>query len=201
MNQKSFPQPPEPPAPVFLSPDHYISTGTEGIPIGAVMAFAGILDPTKRPENDILLKRSNWWPCDGKQLRVEEYPELFEVLGYVYGGREEFFKIPDYGGYFLRGAPRSNDSKEKDLDMKNRTPPNGGTGGTPEEAGSIQDDALQKHKHEYSTSLTATSFSQEGPLVGFSKDTSKTEGPCEAKVSDSETRPKNIYVHFIIKVK
>lgn len=211
MNQKPFPQPPELPVPAFLSPDRHISVGAaDGIPVGAVMAFAGLLDPTKRPGNDYLLLKSNWAPCDGRLLKMEEYPELFEVLGYVYGGKEETFNIPDYGGYFLRGVPLSDASNGKDPDMKNRTLPSGGIGGAPEEAGSIQDDAIQSHEHNLDV-LALSPFaapSNEGPLSGTIKDPIKRGDPSnmnllqnKVNVSDKETRPKNMYVHFIIKLR
>lgn len=32
--------------------------------------------------------------CDGRPLRAEQYPELFAVLGYTYGGSESHFNIP-----------------------------------------------------------------------------------------------------------
>lgn len=38
---------------------------------------------------------SSWLFCDGSSVSRIEYPELFEVLGYTYGGSEEFFNLPN----------------------------------------------------------------------------------------------------------
>ena len=38
---------------------------------------------------------TDWLLCDGRSLRVDEYPDLFDLIGYAYGGRGETFKIPD----------------------------------------------------------------------------------------------------------
>lgn len=213
MNERRCPKPPEPPVPPFLPPDHGMPIRTHGVPIGAVMAFAGLLsDPDKGRNNKFLLEKSGWALCDGRQLEEDEYPELFKAIGHVYGGECGTFNIPDYGGYFLRGVSVSENSKGRDPDAKEREF-NASGGGSPGDAGSTQEDALQKHVHEYDTVSISTAPGGEIPSAAslVIEKPSKTKGPEKSeddpvnsekvKVSDSETRPKNIYVHFIIKCK
>ena len=45
-----------------------------------------------------------WMLCDGRTLGTHQYPELFAALGYLYGGSDASFRIPDYRGYFWRGT-------------------------------------------------------------------------------------------------
>jgi microcystin-dependent protein len=37
-------------------------------------------------------------PCDGQLLDVSAYPDLFEVIGYTYGGAGNQFRLPDLRG-------------------------------------------------------------------------------------------------------
>lgn len=36
--------------------------------------------------------------CDGKELKVDDYPLLFKTIDYNYGGRNDVFKLPDLRG-------------------------------------------------------------------------------------------------------
>lgn len=76
-----------------------------GMPVGAVIAFAGPLgEPVGQgPGNTGMLQACGWMPCDGRALTCPQYPELFRVLGYAYGGADDLFHIPDYRGDPLRG--------------------------------------------------------------------------------------------------
>jgi microcystin-dependent protein len=64
-------------------------------PVGSVIQFAGI-------DTDI----TGYLPCDGTQYFSYEFPALFNVIQYTYGGDESqgIFKIPNYNGIYLRGA-------------------------------------------------------------------------------------------------
>ncbi len=73
-------------------------------PIGSVLAFAGeITGPdnaardnrTQDNRTGALIETLGWMACDGRSLPVQQYPELFNVLGYRYGGKDEVFNIPD----------------------------------------------------------------------------------------------------------
>jgi hypothetical protein len=64
-----------------------------GVPPGTVIAFAG----DTIPEGYLL--------CDGRELDISKYPDLFDAIGSIYGptGTGKF-KIPNFKGMFLRGT-------------------------------------------------------------------------------------------------
>ncbi len=70
------------------------------LPVGGVLAFAGqVVSTSKNPgEHDTVIEALGLMECDGRELNITEYPELFAVLGYKFGGEGINFKIPDYRG-------------------------------------------------------------------------------------------------------
>lgn len=42
--------------------------------------------------------------CDGSLYSTTTYPELFNAIGYLYGGSGATFQVPDLRGEFIRGA-------------------------------------------------------------------------------------------------
>lgn len=56
-------------------------------PVGSIVAFAG--DVTKN-----VIESSGWMLCDGRMLNAAQYPLLFAVIGYRYGGSDGQFRIP-----------------------------------------------------------------------------------------------------------
>ena len=38
---------------------------------------------------------NGWLPCDGRELGKTDFPELFNLLGYKYGGSGTIFKLPE----------------------------------------------------------------------------------------------------------
>ncbi len=197
MSAPFFPSPPVPP----LAPP--LGNMAIGVPAGAVMAFAGKVSGKSQDEDTTTLETYGWMVCDGRELDVSAYPELFAAIGYQYskssGG--EKFAIPDLRGYFLRGV---DEGQGVDPDTKDRYLVNG-TKST--EVGSIQDCALQKHEHNYSQAIAASQPSQQGTEAGtiqaLTKPTSgivPPEGSTQTVfTSEKETRAKNVYVYFIIK--
>lgn len=199
----SIPVPPEPPQPPLMGrPTLPRRPGFPGrrpigptmpqLPLGSIIAFAGKLahvpDP---PQHETDVEPLGWLKCDGRELFVVEYPDLFETIGYLYGGSGDKFNIPDYQGYFLRGVDEKGDI---DKDRKDR------------EVGSIQEDALQTHAHNYKL-VSLSGVSTPGSAAGIPPSATKPtdNGPITAlgkpavKVSDNETRSINIYVYFLIK--
>lgn len=71
-------------------------------PVGAVVAFAGCVADSAAPAGSPV-EALGWLVCDGRMLETAMYPELFAVLGYLYGGADGQFQLPDYRGRFLRG--------------------------------------------------------------------------------------------------
>ena len=53
------------------------------MPVGAMLPFAGATAP------------GGWILCNGQTLRRTEYSELFDVVGYTYGGSGDSFRVPD----------------------------------------------------------------------------------------------------------
>lgn len=178
------------------------------VPVGALMGFAGALAPPGAAQvGDHVthpLEAWGWMMCDGRPLIVGEYQELFAALGYLYGGADGTFNIPDYRGYFWRGTDPDG---RVDKDVGERTDPAGGTAKN-SGVGSIQPFAVQTHEHTYlaakTTAAPANSGSAAGAPLGQQQQT--TGGPVTGtgktvpvNVSQNETRPANIYVNYIIK--
>ena len=65
------------------SNNQYLRTLTYA-PIGMIIPFGGSVIP-----NAFLL-------CDGSVLNTTEYADLFNAIGYTYGGSGDTFKIPDF---------------------------------------------------------------------------------------------------------
>lgn len=186
-----------------------------GAPVGAVIAFAGqvaapLPSAASPPDSGsgvdaagLQVEALGWMLCDGRVLECGKYPELFLVLGTLYGGSNGVFRLPDYRGYFLRGTDAG---AGRDPDAGSRTAPPGGT--DPAQVGSVQGDALLTHYHDYQMAPAPADPSGEGPAA--SQGTKKTLGgvPVDSADkplapanggSDKETRPKNVYVNYLIK--
>lgn len=39
-----------------------------------------------------------WLVCDGRSISMEEYEDLYDVIGYSFGGSGSTFKLPDFRG-------------------------------------------------------------------------------------------------------
>ncbi len=194
------------------------SNALTGVPVGFVMAFPG-------EEQALSPQKATWMICDGRSLVIRQYPSLFRCIGWTYGlgkdpqGRTTF-NLPDYRGYFLRGASEDTD---RDPDKNERKEHFTGqqVGNL---VGSKQDDTLQSHKHDdkghtHPTDATNArgevqsdnsderaappSPPQSIPQVGKADLTDPTDSGSGAGKPrhGKETRPKNIYVHWVIKVK
>ena len=150
-------------------------------PIGSILAFAGAKNDA--PEG--------WLVCDGTPLDKHTYSELFKIIGYKWGGSDPLFKIPNLEGQFLRGVDYS---KNTDPDVDKRLA-NGE--GKKDEVGSFQMDEFQVHSHYYNGRSNGGYMSGDG--------TSHPQNSSQDLVSYSggstETRPKNAYVNFIIRIK
>jgi len=56
--------------------------------IGEIIAYAGPTSPDSR-----------WLPCDGSSLLRVDYPDLFNVIGTIYGSADStHFNVPDFRG-------------------------------------------------------------------------------------------------------
>ena|SRR5215208_4828075 len=104
-------------------------------PIGTIVAHGG---GDFTPENE---EHSGWLLCDGRVFSVSEQPNLFDAIGFTWGGDgSSSFNLPDLVGYFLRGF----DARERvavDGDRRTENNPGGATGNA---VGTVQ---------EYATAL------------------------------------------------
>ncbi len=188
-----------------------------GFPIGTVCAFAGQLDPVTGDANNIWkssccpsvdskagilnpdiplthVETIGWMLCDGRFLRKDIYPELFAVIGYLYGNKnDDLFRLPDYRGLFLRGVDAGSGM---DPDASNRIAPLGD--GKNSGIGSLQCDAMQEHAHTYKSVVLAAP-SQQGNAAGQKSSDELTSIPQNPARVTSETRCKNISVNYIIR--
>ena len=127
--------------------------------------------------------------ADGRSLKKSEYPELFNVLGYIYGGSGENFNLPNFSdGKFMRSI-----------------------GGNAAGLGVVQQDAFQGHYHKWRDSTTVAGWTY--TLVGNTSNhfgnrdnTSavaepKTDGVNGEPRTANETRPLNMSVVVLIKAK
>lgn len=154
----------------------------------------------------VLIEAQGWMVCDGRWLEPAKYPELYAVLATLYGDDGEGrFRIPDLRGLFLRGV---DSGAGRDPDAARRRGPTGT--GDDSGVGSLQCDAVQDHVHSYqAASLTATGQSGEGALTpGQPTATGTAAQPDsispllpdgEPIRTSSETRPRNVAVHYLIR--
>lgn len=64
-----------------------------------------IIGEIKLITNDIPI---NYLVCDGSSLSVNDYFDLFLLIGYTYGGEDETFNLPDARSYYLIGGNNTN---------------------------------------------------------------------------------------------
>jgi microcystin-dependent protein len=189
-----------------------------GVPLGTVCPFAGQVDPVTADANNIWagsgcssqnaqtgqlnskvplnhLEVGGWMLCDGRYLSPSSFPELFAVLGYLYGERstDSAFRLPDYRGLFLRGVDAGSGM---DPQAAERIGPYGQ--GTDSGVGSLQCDAFEEHTHTYNVILQASTSGQ-GSAAGQQTTTETTSSPDQPARTASETRSKNVSVNYIIK--
>jgi microcystin-dependent protein len=187
--------------PTNMSVDYFIRSTVPDeslLPAGFVIAFAG------NPASVDLGTR--WLLCDGKATyNAAEFPDLFGAIGNIYGGAPNsgMFAVPNYQGQFLRGADRgANVDPDVPLRTYVGTAPSGAQPGDP---GTLQPSATScpqgSNKFTFSVpNLPIDTFNRSG---GGASDSPAPTGNDYQNVSvtggDGDTRPKNVYVYFLIK--
>ncbi len=168
-----------------------------GVPPGTIVAFGG--DTAHVPDG--------WLLCDGQSLSTSEvkYKSLYAAIGTNWGSTSTgFFSLPYTWGLFLRGCTNGHPSSDPDAKNRTQVQTNGNTG---DKVGSFQLDSYASHTHgirlEYGNG-TSPSYPPGGTTSTVTND--KTGYPFN-KAGNSisieggnETRPKNIYVNYIIKL-
>nr|DAU82441.1 MAG TPA: tail collar fiber protein [Caudoviricetes sp.] len=157
---------------------------TDGLPIGAYLSY-----PSQKtiPAGFLI--------ADGRSLKKAEYTELFDVIGYTYGGSGDNFNLPNFAdGKFMRGI-----------------------GGNAAALGTAQGDAIRNIQGEFrigdGTGIYTTSSSASGaftkgntrysvlPLIGGSESYSMLFSASKVVPTANENRPYNMAVVVIIKAK
>ena len=137
---------------------------TDGLPIGAYLSY-----PSQKtiPAGFLL--------ADGRSLKKSEYPELFNVLGYIYGGSGENFNLPNFAdGKFMRSI-----------------------GGNAAALGQVQQDEIKSHTHGVGQQpgIGQSNNGGSGPFAGSNNHIQS------GATGGNETRPYNMAVVVIIKAK
>jgi len=184
-----------------------MSNGLPGVPIGTIVAFAGLMDPE-------WLKRQGWLYCDGSSLVKTEYPTLAFAIGNNYGGGRTNFNLPDLRGRFVRGTDL-NAKHDPGAAQRAASNPGGLSGDNP---GSQQPwltavpaqpfKAAEAGDHTHPVPHAPddnNAYAIAGSHYGLwtnSWTTTSTAGAHTHTIAtggDAETRPINKYVFFIIK--
>lgn len=171
-------------------------TATNTFPIGAVVASAGVI--TSGPRSSCC-----WALCDGTSLSASTYNALSQVIGTYFGGTTgagATFLLPDLQGRFIRGV---DGGKGRDPDTGSRTPPStlavpGNKGDT---VGSVQGSAFTSHTHTHTRHNdhhdTIWQAVVDNDTTNVANDTAQTRS--STSVGESDCRPINQYLNFIIK--
>lgn len=155
--------------------------GTDkGVPVGSMVAWPGPLPPADDAWH------SYWRPCDGKDMEFNK--RLWDILRGNYGNPDAEMvvriKLPDFQGYFLRGLDRSGDVDPDGASRKFGLP---------------QSDVFESHYHGFGHFM--------GPAESHGRklvhENRMNEGQVSQVTQDAggdETRPKNMVVHWVIRV-
>lgn len=162
------------------SEDVEAQSGTANVAIGSVIMWAGSATaPT------------GWLVCNGKKYKQSQYQTLYKTIGDTFtpvGTPKTDFCVPDLRGLFVRGV---NDDAANDPDVDDRTSPTDpnkkSTG-----VGSLQGDEFARHSHSYTHFPGTRGDIASGRYWAQSADDTGEAG-------GNETRPKNMYLYYLIK--
>ncbi|GFK94410.1 hypothetical protein NNJEOMEG_02255 [Fundidesulfovibrio magnetotacticus] len=181
----------------------------------AILSGSGLVGEVIPWFADELPASGDWLKAQGLQLPKLDYPLLFDVWGYTYGGEGALFGTPKLNGIFLRGV---DDGAGVDLDTDIRT--NRGDGVTGDRVGTKQTSATLDHVHGLFVGNPGTGVGSEnggfgtayagsGTVQSTAGLLSQTEGGMfmtgansgwhRNQISRYETRPVNIAVQYIFR--
>ncbi|MCL2328356.1 MAG: phage tail protein [Bacteroidetes bacterium] len=180
-----------------------VANNAAAIPPGTIVAFGGTAIPT------------GWLLCDGRSFNRTAYPALFAAIGTAWGSTSTTtFNIPDLRGVFLRGV---DGSATNDTDKATRTVlKTGGNSGN--NVGSYQGDAIRNITGNINTvdrrpiNWTGTGallisdatnnnkiIQEKEPQMTGAANIGFDASKAPNVTVGSDNRPKNVYVHYIIK--
>ncbi|MGF1775674.1 phage tail protein [Vibrio nomapromontoriensis] len=186
-----------------LNPGNIMGSQYQGMPVGSIVAYAGQIRTTNTTEGHQLnLAMFPWLICDGSKVAIASYPELYHALGDLYGkATSAHFSLPDFRGQFLRGVDERT-SVEASGSKENRKTVDGVENAT---VGSFQETALRTHQHHYQKHAQGILVPADPPLgeglaiVSETKDTVDILDVDAKNVSRFESRPPNVFIHWLIK--
>lgn len=159
---------------------------------GMIAPYAGRVNDQAEKDN---LEQLGWLLCDGGTVNRNTYATLYDVIGDFWGDGDgnTTFNLPDLRGYFMRGVDHGTGHDPDALDRTEIT--NGGSSG--DMVGSYQGDAFTDHTHQFNMFVGDSNNwkkgKPDGGYVGYNQ-TGSTGSAGQA----TETRPKNVYVEFLI---
>ncbi len=199
----------------FSNRDNEAGSAFSEMPVGSIIIWAGETPPV------------GWEICRGQRKSKNANAELYTSIGGYWnkdeGANSDFFQLPDLRGVFVRGVNGSRDDGYKDTGSRSSVT------GLPQfnyTVGSFQSDAFEKHDHGGGNHDHGGGNHNHGLRV-WDKDNIKNNRASAAYIGNvqrgvanteysgriiknsgkiiddeglSETRPKNAYVHYIIKV-
>jgi hypothetical protein len=151
-----------------------------GESVGSIMPFQGETAP------------AGYLECNGASLLRASYPELFAVIGTIYGTADgTHFNVPDFRGYFLRGWDHA---AAVDPDAATRTASDtaGATMTAGDHIGTEQNHAVEAHDHSGGFGAPASKYVGSGASYG-----NVNTGSYGTSV---ETRPINVNTMYCIKI-
>jgi len=162
------------------------------VPIGTILMYGGSEDETSIKS----LKDKGWLLCDGTRHKTKSFGNLFAVIQHSFGGEGNYFYLPDCRGMFIRGVDHGQ-GKDPDASERIEQAPGGNKG---DKVGSIQEDSVGPHRHTIHYGLTRRARDNAQNSVPYDLGKHKTKSETNENAS-KETRPKNLYLNFIIKYK
>ena len=189
--------------------------------IGTIVPYGGEIEETT--PGDPYQVQLGWFFCNGASLDRKEYKDLFDVIGVAFGEPDpNTFNLPDLRGRFVRGVDHG---AGNDPDARLRKAGNKG-GNTGDKVGSYQLDNIQTHSHQWGVRVSDDLYSwNKGSQHVLALDRvghKQIPGGLDRKDDDqmnvaagsfwtelvpsvvntkTETRPKNIYVNWIIRAR
>lgn len=162
-------------------------TTNDSVPIGTIIMWPGVNDAP-----------SDWLLCNGSLHDAARYHQLSKLLAGHFGNtgggtdpeNEKQFRVPDLRGQFVRGVDSTSAQDIRDPDRDSRTNASGEVVGRV--VGSLQADEFRSHTHQYQVFPHSSGGIAAGQYwQGGSAQTGAAGG--------AETRPRNIYLYFLIK--
>ena len=171
------------------------------VPSGTIVPYGGLVNDSAQQT----LKDKGWLVCNGQIVSRDEYRELFDAIGTAFGRGDgsSTFHLPDLRGRFVRGVDASA-NRDPDRGYRGASATGGNSGNA---VGSVQEDRANSLNGVHTTkggagSMGSITISDNGSRSGWIGTAGYSGDWCAMDFAKKggETRPKNIYVNWIIKL-